>query len=156
MHLQKLRSAGVPACVHHAGCAGAALRAGPLGRHRDSVVGLARHPQRAGLPGLSHQHVAKRHHAASGFWPAGVRLHQPGSGGSVSLLLREGSGGDNTLWLSGSPNFVTRVTATGSTATFTETAPSTLQLLYFVRAGDANGNLSAPSNLVGGPSLAAQ
>ena len=52
----------------------------------------------------------------------------------------------------GAVTFVTRVT----TATFSETPPSTLQLLYFVRAEDANGNLSAPSNLVGGPSLAAQ
>jgi len=53
----------------------------------------------------------------------------------------------------GAVTFVQRVTTT----TFTETAPaSNLQLLYFVRAEDANGNLSAPSNLVGGPSLAAQ
>jgi hypothetical protein len=57
----------------------------------------------------------------------------------------------------GPVTFVTRVTASGSTATFAETAPATsLQLLYFVRAEDVNGNLSAPSNLVGGPSLAAQ
>ena len=49
--------------------------------------------------------------------------------------------------------FVTRVSGT----TFSEPAPSAiLQLLYFVRAEDANGNLSAPSNIVGGPSLAAQ
>ncbi|MGA3073574.1 MAG: dockerin type I domain-containing protein [Bryobacteraceae bacterium] len=52
--------------------------------------------------------------------------------------------------------FITRVTASGPTATFSETSPSTLQVLYFVRSEDANGNLSAPSNLVGGPSLAAQ
>jgi hypothetical protein len=52
----------------------------------------------------------------------------------------------------GPVTFVTRVTGT----TFTETSPSTLQLLYFVRTEDSNGNLSAPSNLVGGPSLAAQ
>jgi hypothetical protein len=52
--------------------------------------------------------------------------------------------------------FITRVTAFGSTATFSETSPTTLQVLYFVRAEDPNGNLSAPSNIVGGPSLAAQ
>jgi hypothetical protein len=53
--------------------------------------------------------------------------------------------------------FVTRVTASGSTATFSQPSPTpTLQLLYFVRAEDDFGNLSAPSNLVGGPSLAAQ
>jgi hypothetical protein len=56
----------------------------------------------------------------------------------------------------GAVQFITRVTASGSTATFSETSPSTLQVLYFVRSEDANGNLSAPSNLVGGPSLAAQ
>jgi hypothetical protein len=55
--------------------------------------------------------------------------------------------------LPGPVTFVTRVT----TPTFSEPSPSTnLQLLYFVRTEDANGNLSAPSNLVGGPSLAAQ
>jgi hypothetical protein len=53
--------------------------------------------------------------------------------------------------------FVTRVTASGATATYTETPPTTnLQLLYFVRSEDSFGNLSAPSNLVGGPSYAAQ
>jgi hypothetical protein len=56
----------------------------------------------------------------------------------------------------GAPIFVTRVTGSGATATFSETPPSTLQLVYFVRAEDDNGNLSAPSNLVGGPSLATQ
>jgi hypothetical protein len=56
----------------------------------------------------------------------------------------------------GAAVFVERVTASGSTAAFSETSPSTLQVLYFVRAEDDNGNLSAPSNLVGGPSLAAQ
>jgi hypothetical protein len=56
----------------------------------------------------------------------------------------------------GAVQFITRVTASGPTAIFSETSPSTLQVLYFVRAEDANGNLSAPSNLVGGPSLAAQ
>lgn len=55
--------------------------------------------------------------------------------------------------LPGPVTFVKRV----PTPAFSETPPSTnLQLLYFVRTEDANGNLSAPSNLVGGPSLAAQ
>jgi len=51
---------------------------------------------------------------------------------------------------------------------YSETAPTTtcgptnatfsctLQSLYFVRAVDSNGNLSVPSNVVGGPSLAAK
>jgi hypothetical protein len=57
----------------------------------------------------------------------------------------------------GPVTFVTRVTASGPTATFTETPPTTnLQLLYFVRSEDSFGNLSAPSNLVGAPSYAAQ
>jgi hypothetical protein len=60
----------------------------------------------------------------------------------------------------GDPGPITLVARTpaGST-TYTETPPATtppVQLLYFVRAEDANGNLSAPSNIVGGPSLAAQ
>jgi hypothetical protein len=37
---------------------------------------------------------------------------------------------------------------------YTETAPNTLQSLYFVVAEDSLGNLSSPSNAVGGPSWA--
>ncbi len=47
--------------------------------------------------------------------------------------------------------FLGRVTSPA----YTETPPSTLQAMYFVRAEDASGNLSLPSNIVGGPSLAA-
>jgi len=46
---------------------------------------------------------------------------------------------------------VTRV----STPAYTEISPWNLQSLYFVRAEDSSGNLSQPSNVVGGPSLAA-
>jgi len=35
-----------------------------------------------------------------------------------------------------------------------ETAPTPMQSVYFVRAEDASGNLSGPSNFVGGPSKA--
>jgi pimeloyl-ACP methyl ester carboxylesterase len=45
-----------------------------------------------------------------------------------------------------------RVIARRTTNAFFEPAPSNMQSLYFVRAMDAAGNLSAPSNLVGGPS----
>jgi hypothetical protein len=48
-----------------------------------------------------------------------------------------------------------RVIAQPTTTTFVEAAPSVLQSLYFVRAVDAEGNVSAPSNFVGGPSKAA-
>jgi hypothetical protein len=58
-----------------------------------------------------------------------------------------------SLGYPGAVTFIERVT----NGTFSETPPSaTLQLLYFVRSEDDNGNLSAPSNIVGGPSLAAQ
>jgi len=53
----------------------------------------------------------------------------------------------------GAVTFIERVT----NGAFSETPPTNdLQLLYFVRSEDVNGNLSAPSNIVGGPSLAAQ
>jgi Dockerin type I domain len=52
----------------------------------------------------------------------------------------------------GPPVLLMRVDGT----TYSETAPNSLQSLYFVRAEDANGNLSAPSNVVGGPSLSTQ
>jgi hypothetical protein len=51
----------------------------------------------------------------------------------------------------GPPQLLTRVT----NPAYSETSLSTLQSLYFVRAEDASGNLSSPSNVVGGPSLAA-
>jgi hypothetical protein len=47
-------------------------------------------------------------------------------------------------------NCLTPTTAT----TYTETPPNSLQELYYVIAQDANGDLSSPSNVVGGPSLA--
>jgi hypothetical protein len=47
------------------------------------------------------------------------------------------------------PEFMGRVTAT----VYTETAPNSLQSLYFVIAEDGQGDLSSPSNVVGGPSF---
>lgn len=52
----------------------------------------------------------------------------------------------------GPPVLLTRVT----TPAYSESAISSLQALYFVRAEDAHGNLSPPSNVAGGPSLAAK
>lgn len=52
----------------------------------------------------------------------------------------------------GPPILLTRVT----NPAYTENAINNLQALYFVRAEDANGDLSPPSNVAGGPSLAAQ
>ena len=42
-----------------------------------------------------------------------------------------------------------------NTPSYSETAPSTTPSLYYVRAVDANGNLSDPSNIVAGPSVSA-
>jgi len=50
----------------------------------------------------------------------------------------------------GSPYLLGRVTS----PTYTETAPSTLQSLYFVVAENNSSDLSSPSNFVGGPSFA--
>jgi len=52
----------------------------------------------------------------------------------------------------GPPALIATVTST----TYSENAPTSLQSLYFVRAEDARGSRSEPSNVVGGPSLAAQ
>ncbi len=41
-----------------------------------------------------------------------------------------------------------------SDTTFSEPAPTDLQSIYFVRAQDAQGNVSDPSNFVGAPSKA--
>jgi len=48
------------------------------------------------------------------------------------------------------PEFLGRFTNTA----YTQPAPNSLQSLYFVVAEDSLGNLSSPSNVVGGPSLA--
>jgi hypothetical protein len=53
--------------------------------------------------------------------------------------------------ISGFPTAMEEV-ATVSTPTYTEPAPTKLQSVYFVRAEDSAGNLSEPSNVVGGPS----
>jgi len=50
------------------------------------------------------------------------------------------------------PEFLGRVTSPA----YGETAPNTLQSLYFVVAEDSLGNLSSASNVVGGPSFATQ
>jgi hypothetical protein len=50
------------------------------------------------------------------------------------------------------PELLGRVT----NPSYTETAPNTLQSLYFVVAEDSLGNLSSPSNVAGGPSFATQ
>ena len=62
----------------------------------------------------------------------------------------------------GPPQCMTCCTGTASSTcvnpitatTYTEIPPNTLQALYYVIAQDGNGNLSSPSNTVGGPSLA--
>jgi len=50
----------------------------------------------------------------------------------------------------GPPQYLTRVTAT----TYSQLPVNNLQALYFVIAEDGSGNLSSPSNVAGGPSLA--
>lgn len=50
----------------------------------------------------------------------------------------------------GAPYLLGRV----STTAYAETDPNTLQSLYFVIAEDNSGDLSSPSNTVGGPSFA--
>jgi hypothetical protein len=52
----------------------------------------------------------------------------------------------------GPPQYLTRVTAPA----YSELPVNNLQALYFVIAEDGSGNLSSPSNAVGGPSLAPQ
>jgi pimeloyl-ACP methyl ester carboxylesterase len=71
----------------------------------------------------------------------------PGSPGAVA-------GGATTVLFGypGPVQLLGRVTSPG----YAGATPTSLQSLYFVRAEDASGNLSEPSNVVGGPSLAAQ
>jgi hypothetical protein len=61
----------------------------------------------------------------------------------------------NPTALYGYPGPIELLTRVSSTS-YTEISATNLQGLYFVRSEDANGNLSSPSNVVGGPSQAAQ
>ena len=73
-------------------------------------------------------------------------------GGSLTLGLTAQPAQTTAFGYPGPPLYLTRVSAPA----FSEMAPNSLQALYFVIAEDANGNLSSPSNVGGGPSLAAQ
>jgi hypothetical protein len=68
-----------------------------------------------------------------------------------SQLPEAQAAGTTAYGFPGPPQLLTRVSGTA----YSETPPNTLQALYFIRAEDASGNLSTPSNVVGGPSLAA-
>jgi triacylglycerol esterase/lipase EstA (alpha/beta hydrolase family) len=68
----------------------------------------------------------------------------PGAPGAVK--------GGTTATPYGYPGPITLL-ARVTTPAYTEVSPTALQSLYFVRAEDASGNLSEPSNVVGGPSL---
>jgi hypothetical protein len=72
---------------------------------------------------------------------------------SVCSMLPQASRAASALYgYPSAPELLGRVTSPA----YTETAPNSLQSLYFVVAEDSLGNLSSPSNVVGGPSLATQ
>ena len=89
--------------------------------------------------------------------PAGVTDSQLAAGCNASESAAETDTCDAVLSnkrsaLYGYPGpviMLARVTGTS----YTEPSPTSLQSLYLVRAEDSSGNLSAPSNVVGGPSL---
>jgi len=90
------------------------------------------------------------------FLPGGVIYGLcPGLGSTNPIceivdVINEASQPGNTI---GFPAPLVEVAVTSSTS-FSEPAPSPLQSIYFVRAEDANGNRSGPSNSVGAPSEA--
>ena len=72
---------------------------------------------------------------------------------SICSMLPQGAPSTPALYgYPSAPELLGRVTS----PSYGETAPNTLQSLYFVVAEDSLGNLSSPSNVVGGPSLALQ
>jgi hypothetical protein len=76
----------------------------------------------------------------------------PAANVAICSRLPEAHGATNNplYGYPGPPMLLTRVT----TPAYSESAPNSLQSLYFVRAEDTHGSLSLPSNVVGGPSLA--
>jgi hypothetical protein len=68
---------------------------------------------------------------------------------SICTMLAEARGSTSALYgFLSAPEYMGTVTTT----TYSETPPSSLQGLYYVVAEDGSGNLSTPSNTVGGPS----
>jgi hypothetical protein len=61
---------------------------------------IGRRHRRRGLPGLPHQHVAKRHYAASGLWPNRGRMQQHPAVAALLPVTPRGRSG-HTLWLPG-------------------------------------------------------
>jgi hypothetical protein len=90
------------------------------------------------------------------FLPGGVISNLCPTTGSTNILcdivyvITEANQPGSTI---GFPTPLVEVAVTSSTF-FSEPAPSPLQSIYFVRAEDANGNRSGPSNSVGAPSEA--
>jgi hypothetical protein len=82
-----------------------------------------------------------------------VACSRPGAPSVCAMLPRQASPANTALFgYPSAPEFLGRVT----NPQYGENAPNTLQTLYFVVAEDSSGNLSSPSNVVGGPSLATQ
>lgn len=90
------------------------------------------------------------------FLPGGVVYNLCPTSGSTNpvceivYVINEANQPGSTI---GFPTPLIEVAVTASTS-FSEAAPSPLQSIYFVRAEDANGNRSGPSNSVGAPSEA--
>jgi hypothetical protein len=88
------------------------------------------------------------------FLPGGVVYNLCPTSGSTNpvceivYVINEANLPGSTI---GFPAPLVEVAVTPSTS-FSEAAPSPLQSIYFVRAEDANGNRSGPSNSVGAPS----
>jgi hypothetical protein len=79
--------------------------------------------------------------------------NQPGAPSICSMLPHAAPPTTTSLFgYPSAPELLGRVTSTS----YGETAPNTLQSLYFIVAEDSLGNLSSPSNVVGGPSFATQ
>jgi hypothetical protein len=76
--------------------------------------------------------------------------NEPDAPSFCSMLPHTASASTTALFgYPSAPELLGRVTATA----YSETAPNTLQSLYFIVAEDSVGDLSSPSNVVGGPSF---
>ena len=83
---------------------------------------------------------------------AAVACSQPQAPSICTMLPRAVTQATPIYGYPSAPEFLGRVT----NPAYTEAAPNSLQALYFVVSEDSLGNLSSPSNVVGGPSLASQ
>ena len=150
MHPSELPGAGHKAEEFDPDAAGVVFAVCPVGYDCEHFVDAG--DGRGGLFGLPDRLIAERYAAAPAANAALAACAKPNAPSICTMLPQQKSQQQPSPALYGypsAPEFLGRVSGTQ----YTETAVNALQALYFVVAEDSSGDLSSPSNVVGGPSF---